>query len=79
MLIFEDPKEAYEFYKHINIKFELQEEKVHDDVPFKLEEQQYFFSFYEFDIPNKSINLVSIAADALLERANVDSSIGISK
>ena len=37
MFIFEDPKEAYELYKQINIKFELQEEKVHDDVPFKLE------------------------------------------
>ncbi|WP_339657704.1 hypothetical protein [uncultured Maribacter sp.] len=75
MFIFEDTKDEYEFYKYINTKFELQEVNVHNDAPFTLEEKQYYFSFYEVDIPNKSINLVPIAADALLERANINSSM----
>ena len=71
MFVFEDPKAADEFYNYINTKFELNHIDVYDNVPFLLGQKQYFFSFYEIDIPNKTINLVPLAIDALLKSADV--------
>lgn len=72
MFVFEDPKAANEFYHYINTKFELNHIDVYDNVPFIVGQQQYFFSFYEVDIPNKTINLVPLAVDALLQSADLD-------
>ena len=72
MFVFEDPKAANEFYNYINTKFELNHTDVYDNVPILLGQKQYFFSFYEVDIPNKTINLVPLAVDALLQSADLD-------
>lgn len=69
MFVFEDKTEANEFYNFVNTKYKLDHKNVFDDVPFKIEEQQYFFSFYEVDIPNKSLNLVPLVADVFLNIA----------
>ncbi|WP_413996445.1 hypothetical protein [Maribacter sp. 2307ULW6-5] len=71
MFIFPDPKPANEFYKFVNIKFNLKHQKVHDDVPFRLNGKTYFFSFYEVNIPDKTVNLVPLAVDAALANANL--------
>ena len=71
MFVFADPKEANEFYSYINTKFSLNHVNVYDDIPFTVANQQYFFSFYEIDIPNKTINLVPIAVDAVLQSAEI--------
>ncbi len=65
MFIFEDPKQAGDFYEYVNTKFELEHQSVFDDVPFLLREKQYFFAFYEIDIPDKVLNLAPMVADAL--------------
>lgn len=65
MFIFEDPKQAGDFYEYVNTKFELEHQSVYDDVPFLLREKQYFFAFYEIDIPDKVLNLAPMVADAL--------------
>ncbi|MFS4466217.1 hypothetical protein [Maribacter sp. 2210JD10-5] len=57
MFIFDDPKEAEAFYNFVNIKFQLDHLAVYDDIPFKIDEQQYFFAWYEVEIPNKTLNL----------------------
>lgn len=72
MFLFKDPKPANEFYTYINTKFQLNDINVYNDVPFSLKDKHYFFSFYEVEIPNKSINLVPLAVDALLARADLD-------
>lgn len=59
MFIFENPKDADHFYNYVNTKFTLNAENVYDDIPFKIDGQQYFFSFYEVDIPDKSIDFLS--------------------
>lgn len=58
MFIFEDPKQAGQFYEYVDTKFQLKDEQVYDDVPFDVSGQQYFFSFYEIDIPDKAINFL---------------------
>ena len=71
MFVFEDPKDVDHFYNFVNTKFQLNDENVYDDVPFLLNDDQYFFSFYEVEIPTKIINLGVIAADAMLDQAGV--------
>ena len=72
MFIFEDPKEANAFYDYINTKFTLEHQQVYDDVPFRLNEKQFFFAFYEVEIPTKTINLIPIMIDGLLDQAEMD-------
>ena len=63
-LIFEDPKEANEFYNFINTKYQLDHVNVESNVAFKIENQSFYFSFYETNKDTKTINLVPILVDA---------------
>lgn len=72
MFIFPDSKPANQFYTYVNTKFELQDINVFDDVPFTIDGKQYFFSYYEVDIPDKTLNLLPIAADVALLRTDFD-------
>ncbi len=65
MFIFEDPKQAGDFYEYVNTKFALEHQNVYDDVPFLLNETQYFFAFYEVEISDKVLNLAPMVVDAL--------------
>ncbi len=60
MFIFEDPKDDGHFYDYINIKFKLDHDNVYDDIPFMVDGEQYFFAWYEVEIPDKTLDLASI-------------------
>ena len=59
-----------QFYKYVNTKFELKDINVVDDVPFTIYGEQYFFSHYEVNLPDKTLNLLPIASDNTLLRAD---------
>lgn len=63
---FEDPKDAEAFYNYINIKYQLEDYYVDVEVPFKIDDNEYFLSFYEVEIPDKSLNLLTMAVDVAL-------------
>lgn len=65
--IFEDPKDANEFYNYINIKFELHDEDVNYQVPIIVNNSAYYMTFHETEIPTKTLNLIPIAIDAKRE------------
>ncbi len=69
MFIFEDSKEAEQFYNFVNIKFVLNDINVYDDIPFEIDGERYFFAFYEVDIPDKTLNLFPAAIDLTLNKA----------
>jgi len=71
MFVFEDPKDVDHFYNYVDTKFQLNNEDVYDDVPFVLNDSQYFYSFYEVEIPTKVVNLGGIVVDAMLDDAGV--------
>ena len=71
MFVFEDSKDINHFYNYVDTKFQLNHENVYDDVPFMLNGVQYFFSFYEVEIPTKIVNLGGVVADAMLDDAGV--------
>ena len=65
--VFEDPKDADEFYKFINAKYDLGFVDVESNVPFVIDNNTYFLSFYERERVTKTINLLPIAIDTGLE------------
>ncbi|MBE9488692.1 MAG: hypothetical protein IMY67_00240 [Bacteroidetes bacterium] len=56
--IFEDTKEANEFYYYINTKFQLDYQDVEFNVPFQIDDQTYYLSFHEVEIPDKTFNIL---------------------
>lgn len=72
MFLFEDPKEAGEFYAYVNNKFQLDDINVYDDVPFKVQDEQYFFAFYEIEINDKALNLFPFLIYAALDAEDGD-------
>ncbi|MRI01100.1 hypothetical protein GH721_11215 [Kriegella sp. EG-1] len=69
MFIFEDTKQAGAFYDYVNIKYELNDIDVYDDIPFQIAGQEYFFSFYEIDIPDKSVNFLPVLFEQAINAA----------
>ena len=70
VFVFEDPKDADEFYGYVNTKFQLNDYYVDVEVPFDVQGNNYFFSFYEVEIPTKTINLVPLILDGVLTQAS---------
>ena len=66
VFVFEDPKNSEEFYQYINTKFQLNDYYVDVQVPFEVDGRTYFFSFYEVEIPTKTLNLIPIILDGIL-------------
>nr|WP_297784314.1 hypothetical protein [uncultured Allomuricauda sp.] len=69
VFVFEDPKDANEFYDYINTKFQLDNYYVDVQVPFLVQGKSFYFSFYEVEIPTKTINLIPLALDVALNKA----------
>ena len=61
--IFEDTKDANEFYNFINTKYQLNPLDVNFKVPFRIEEKLYFLSYYEVEKTTKTLNLLPIIID----------------
>ena len=70
--IFEDHKDADEFYNYINTKYGLDHQDVERNVPITVDNTAYFLSFYETEIPTKTINLIPILIDATLAEKGYD-------
>ena len=65
--IFKDPKDADEFYNYINTIYQLDGIDVEFNVPVSIHKNEYFISFYEVEIPTKTVNLVPLLIDGALE------------
>lgn len=66
--IFEDPKNADEFYNYINTKYEREHNNVEFNIPFEIENTTFYFSFHEIGIPTKTLNLIPIFLNAKAEQ-----------
>lgn len=70
--IFEDPKNANEFYQYVNTKFRQNDTDVGWNIPFIVNNKEYYFSFYEAERSTKTINIAPMIIDAALEENDVD-------
>ena len=69
--IFEDRKDADEFYHFINTKYALDHLDVEWNVPITIDDEEVFLSFYEVEIPTKTINLIPIFIDVALNESGI--------
>ncbi|WP_343486883.1 hypothetical protein [Allomuricauda sp. d1] len=69
VFVFEDPKDAEHFYNYVNTKFNLQDYYVDVEVPFQLDGHNYFFSYYEVEKKDKTLNLFPLMVDATVNAA----------
>ena len=67
--VFEDPKEHGEFYKFINTKYGLNDYYVDVEVPFEIEGETFYFSFYEVVKKSKALFLLPLATDVAIHAA----------
>ncbi len=69
VFVFEDPKEADEFYNYVNTKFNLEDYYVDVHVPIQVNGEAYYFSFYEIEIKDKTVNFVPLILDVVFNAA----------
>lgn len=62
--IFEDPKNANEFYNFINTKYNLKHFNVDSNVPITINNTRYYLSFFERERTTETINLIPFIIDA---------------
>ncbi|WP_299362410.1 hypothetical protein [Winogradskyella sp.] len=65
--IFVDPKEADVFYNFINTKFELYDLDVDYEVPFRIENELYYLSFFEVEKSTTTLNIFPMMIDAVAD------------
>ncbi|MGB5646929.1 hypothetical protein [Muriicola sp.] len=70
--VFEDKKDADEFYHFMNLKYQLGYENVELNVPVVVRGQTYFMSFYEREKTTEVANLVPILIDGILNSEGHD-------
>ncbi|MCL6460415.1 MAG: hypothetical protein I4O51_00890 [Flavobacterium micromati] len=61
--IFEDTKNANEFYTLINTKYNLKHSNVESNVPIIINNNTYYLSFFEREKSTKTLNLIPIVVD----------------
>ncbi|MGB3342726.1 MAG: hypothetical protein WBA61_02325 [Aequorivita sp.] len=61
--VFEDPKDANEFYTYINTKYYLDYDIEGGNIPIVINEKNYYITFYEVERSIKTVNLIPIADD----------------
>lgn len=65
--IFKDSKDADEFYTYINKKYQLNNVNVGSNVPFQIEGQTLYLTYYEAERTDETVNLPLVAIDAKRE------------
>jgi len=70
--IFEDPKDANEFYSYINTKYELNHIDVGMNTPMLIEGKTYYVTFHEVEIPDKTFNILAIFVDLALYKSDLE-------
>lgn len=65
--VFEDPKDANEFYDYINAKFQIVYDDDTGNIPVIIDDKSYYITFYEVERATTTLNLLPMAVDAALE------------
>ena len=65
--IFEDYKNANEFYYYINTKFQRDHQYAEDNTPIIIDHRTYYLSFYEVEKNTKIVNLTPALINGVLE------------
>lgn len=68
MFIFEDPKDAYEFYDYINAKFDMQDKEVGFNVPVEIAGDTLYLTYYEIERETQKVNILGRVTNEVIKR-----------
>lgn len=67
--VFDDPKDANEFYNYINAKYQVTYED--GNLPLTIGERQTFLTFYEVNKETQTVNLIPMMVNVVLEEKGI--------
>lgn len=70
--VFKDPKNADEFYTYINAKYKVNYDDKGENLPILINDTTCYLTFYEIERSTKTINLIPIVTDAVLDSKGQD-------
>ena len=70
--VFEDTKDADEFYYFLNAKYDLGFRHVESNVPIEIGNHTFFMSFFEREKTSQYVNLIPMVVDGVLNSEGVD-------
>lgn len=70
--VFEDTRDADEFYNFINAKYDLGFREVETNVPLFIGDQLFYMSFFEREKTTQFVNLIPMVVDGILDSEGVD-------
>ncbi len=65
--VFEDPKDANEFYTYINAKYKIDYDDGGGNLPITINNKKYYLTFYEVERNTKTVNLIPMMIDGIIE------------
>ena len=65
--VFNDPKDANEFYNYVNAKFQIVYDDATGNIPITMNDKTYYLTFYEVERDTKTVNLVPILVNSAME------------
>ena len=71
--VFEDYKNADEFYYYINTKFQRDDNYVEDNTQITIDNRSYYLSFYEVEKKTKIVNLIPILIERTISGSDAPS------
>ena len=70
--VFEDPKDANEFYNYINAKYQTSYDDETGNLPVTISNKTCYLSFYEVNKETQTVNLIPMVIDAALNQNGSD-------
>ncbi len=73
--VFEDPKDANEFYTYINAKYKIDYDDGGGNVLIIINQKKYYLTFYEVERNTQTVNLIPMIIDAALDEKGYGSTL----
>ena len=75
--VFEDPKDANEFYHYVNAKYQKTYDDAEGNIAVTIAGEEHFLTFYEVERSTQTVNLIPMIVDAALEEKGYGSGSGL--
>lgn len=73
--VFEDPKDANEFYTYINAKYKIDYDDAGGNVPITINQKKYYLTFYEVERNTQTVNLIPMIVEGILEEKGYNANL----
>lgn len=76
MFVFEDPKDAYDFYDYVNVKYDMRDKEVGFNVPVEITGDTLYLTYYEIERETQKVNILGRVTNEVIKKT-LDSDEGL--